>query len=229
MPQHGFKQNRSEMLDEAKILQEAVYGILVTSVRAHDLNDGEAITFGVRESEDLHAWYRYLINSQGVTKGKVGLLGNSMGATMAIESAASNKGIAAVVAVSAFSSVDDTINMSVEYFTRLPTFPFASMILWWAETILNLDVGQIDATQAAAQLCHTALLIMQGGQDIDVSVESGEWRVESGQWLHDAACGDGQLWFEDVIGHAQFVIKQPDEFKRRVVSFFNRSLLPSRL
>ncbi|MFT7178239.1 MAG: esterase/lipase, partial [Oceanospirillaceae bacterium] len=220
MLQHGFKANRSYMLEEAKLLQDAGYGILVTSVRAHDLNDGNAITFGVREMDDLNTWYNYLTKEQGAKKGKVGLLGNSMGASMAIEYAALNQDIAAVVAVSAFSSLQDTINVSVEYFTGLPAFPFALMISLWAEVILGLNAKEVNATKAAAKLCNTPLFIMQGGQDIVVSVGSG-------QWIYDAACGDKELWFEEDLGHTKFDTKKPDEFKRRVIGFFDKYLLQS--
>jgi len=217
MLQHGFKANRGYMLEEAKMLQEAGYGILVSSVRAHDLNDGDQISFGVREMDDLDTWYRYLVNEQGVDKAKVGLLGNSMGAAMVIEYAALNQNIAAVVAVSPFSSLQDTINVSVEYFTGLPAFPFAPMISLWAETILGMDVEQADATKAAAKLCDTPLFIMQGGKDIVVSVESG-------QWIYDAACGDKELWFDAELGHTKFDTQRPDEYTRRVVGFFNAHL-----
>jgi len=220
MLQHGFKANRSYMLEEAKLLQDAGYGILVTSVRAHDLNDGNAITFGVREMDDLNTWYNYLTKEQSAKKGKVGLLGNSMGASMAIEYAALNQDIAAVVAVSAFSSLQDTINVSVEYFTGLPAFPFALMISLWAEVILGLNAKEVNATEAAAKLCNTPLFIMQGGQDIVVSVGSG-------QWIYDAACGDKELWFEEDLGHTKFDTKKPDEFKRRVIGFFDKYLLQS--
>ena len=218
MLQHGFKADRSYMLEEAKLLQDAGYGILVTSVRSHDLNDGNEITFGVREMDDLNTWYTYLTNEQGAEKGKVGLLGNSMGGSMAIEYAALNQDIAAVVAVSAFSSLQDTINVSVVYFTGLPAFPFAPMISYWAESILDLDVEEVNATKAAAKLCNTPLFVMQGGQDIVVSVASG-------QWIYDAACGDKELWFEEDLGHTKFDTKKPDEFKRRVIAFFDKALL----
>jgi pimeloyl-ACP methyl ester carboxylesterase len=218
MLQHGFKANRGHMLEEAKILQDAGFGVLVTSIRAHDLNDGNQITFGVKEVNDIAAWHSYLVNEQGLKKGKLGLLGNSMGAAIALEYAALNQDVAAVVAVSAFSSLQDTINVSVEYFTGLPAFPFAPMISYWAQIILGMDVEQVNATKAAAMLCNTPLLIMQGGEDIVVSVESG-------QWIFDAACGDKELWFEEQLGHAKFDTQKPDEFKRRVVAFFNNTLL----
>ena len=81
-----------------------------------------------------------------------------------------------------------------------------------------MDVEQVNATKAAAMLCNTPLLIMQGGEDIVVSVESG-------QWIFDAACGDKELWFEEQLGHAKFDTQKPDEFKWRVVAFFNNTLL----
>ena len=217
MLQHGFKADRSRLLEEAKILQDAGYGILVTSVRAHDKNDGQEITFGVREMEDLQAWYEYLL-AQGAVPGKIAILGNSMGAAMAIEYASRNKDIAAVVSVSGFSSLQDTIDVSVEYFTGLPAFPFAPAIATWAEVLLGMDVAQVDATMAAAKLCHTPVLVMQGGADTVVSVASG-------QWIYDAACGPKELWFEEGIGHTKFDRDMPDEYAQRVTQFFAQHLL----
>ena len=146
---------------------------MITSIRAHDLNDGDKITFDIREIDDLHAWYNYLIHQRGAIRVRVGLLGNSLGGSIVINYATFNRDIAAVVAVSAFSSLQDTINVLVEYFTDLPAFPFAPMISFWAELILGVDVEQVNATKSAASLCHTPLFIMQGGQDIVISVESG--------------------------------------------------------
>ena len=217
MLQHGFKADRSRLLEEAKILQDVGYGVLVTSVRAHDKNDGQEITFGVREMEDLQAWYEYLL-AQGAEPGKIAILGNSMGAAMAIEYASRNQDIAAVVSVSGFSSLQDTINVSVEYFTGLPAFPFAPAIATWAEWLLGMEVAQVDATKAAAKLCQTPILVLQGGADTVVSVASG-------QWIYDAACGPKELWFEDDVGHTKFDRDMPDEYAQRVTQFFAQYLL----
>lgn len=217
MLQHGFKADRSHLLEEAKILQQAGYGVLISSVRAHDKNDGEQITFGVREMQDLQAWFDFLIR-QGADVSKIGILGNSMGAAMAIEYAARNPQLSAVVSVSGFSSLQDTINVSVEYFTGLPAFPFAPAIASWAEFILGMEVEQVNATKAAAKLCQTPLLVMQGGADTVVSVASGEW-------IYEAACGPKDFWFEDDVGHTKFDRDKPLEFAQRITDFFDRHLL----
>jgi len=51
--QHGYKADRGEMLNEAEILHRHGYGVLVTSIRAHDLSEGTLITFGHEEIKDL--------------------------------------------------------------------------------------------------------------------------------------------------------------------------------
>ncbi len=217
MLQHGFKADTSDLLEEAAILQKAGYGILLTSVRAHGKNDGEQIYFGQQEVQDVQSWYDYLIQ-QGAGLRKVGILGNSLGASMAIQYASFNPDIGALVSVSGFSSLQDTINVSVEYFTGLPAFPFAPAIAFWAEYITGLPVESISAVRAIQQLCTTPVLIMQGGADKVVSVESG-------QWLRDAACGPVEFWFEPDVEHVKFDRSMPTEFALRVVTFFDKHLL----
>ena len=53
----------------------------------------------------------------GVDPARIGILGNSLGGTLAIELAASTPALRAVVANSAFSSLRDTLETSVRFFT----------------------------------------------------------------------------------------------------------------
>jgi len=114
MAQHGYTSDRRELLEEAAMLNKHGYGVLLTSVRAHDLSDGEVISFGFNEMQDLEAWYQYLRKRGEVDPDRIGILGNSMGGSLVIQYAAQNDNIRATVAHSAFSSLDDTVATSVE-------------------------------------------------------------------------------------------------------------------
>ena len=46
--QHGYRGRRQNMLNDARILHQHGYGVLVTTVRAHDQSDGEMITLAGR-------------------------------------------------------------------------------------------------------------------------------------------------------------------------------------
>jgi uncharacterized protein len=215
--QHGYKADRGEMLNEAAMLHRHGYGVLVSSVRAHDLSDGNQITFGFREMEDLDAWVTYVRAREGVDPRRIGALGNSMGGSLVIEYAADHPVIAAVVTSSAFSSLDDTVDTSVRFFTGLPPFPFAPMIEFWAEREAGFRASEIDAKKWIGRLSPRPVFLMQGGADVVVSKDSG-------QKLFDAAREPKELWFEPTIGHAAFDTALPDEYERRVVGFFDRYL-----
>ena len=221
MLQHGYKADRSDLLEEAKILQEAGYGILISSVRAHDKNDGDKIMFGINEIHDLQAWYDYLLDL-GVTPGMIGVLGNSLGAYMASRLVVDNPDISALVMVSSFSSLTDTLNVTIPYMTGLPAFPFVTAIQAWAEFFSGIKSTQIDTTLMVKQMCNTPLLIMQGGADKVVSVASGEWIYEA------ATCDSKELWFEPDVEHVSFDVQKPVEFKRRLLAFFDSHLLPTK-
>lgn len=216
--QHGYKSDREEMLNEAEMMHRHGYGILLTTVRAHDHSDGETITFGMNEVNDMEAWYRYMLTRDDVDPDRIGILGNSYGGMLAIQYASVNENIKAVVANSAFSSLNDTVSTSVTYFTDLPAFPFAPLIVFWAEQETGFKLEDVDATKWIAQISPRPVFLMQGGADVVISAESG-------RRLYDAAGEPRELWFEPDLGHVDFDSDMPGEFERRVAQFFDTYLL----
>jgi len=215
---HGYKDQRGSMLQVADVLHRHGYGLLILSVRAHDLSDGELITFGHYEMRDLDAWYAYEIAHAGVDPREIGMFGVSMGGSLALQYGARNPRISAIVADSAFSSLSDTVATSVKFFTGLPPFPFAPMILFWSQREAGYDASEIDAKRWIPQLSPRPVFLMQGDADLVVSPQSGER-------LYEAAGQPKEFWHEPDVGHAQFLQKHPADFERRVVGFFDRYLL----
>ena len=214
---HGYKDSRSIMLGVADILHKHGFHVVVASLRGHDDNDGDQITFGLRELADLDAFYRYAITRREVDRRLFGLFGASMGGTISIGYAAENPAIRALVSDCAFSSVRDTVETSVTFFTGLPPFPFAPAIVFWAEREIKGDVDDVDAKKWIRRVAPRPVLVMQGGSDRVVSPESGAR-------LFEAAGEPKELWFEPSVGHAQFLHDMPDQFESRVTAFFKRNL-----
>lgn len=215
---HGYRADRGEMLNEAAMLARHGYGVLIPAMRAHDLSDGSVISFGAKEIGDLEGWFAFASGLPDVDPTRIGILGNSLGGTLAIQMAAQTPGVRAVVANAAFSSLSDTLETSVRFFTGLPPFPFAHLIAWWAEWETGLRVSDVDATRVIGQLSPRPVLLMQGGADEVISTSSG-------QRLYDAAGEPRSLWFDPQVGHARFDTARPDEYERRVIALFESALI----
>jgi fermentation-respiration switch protein FrsA (DUF1100 family) len=217
---HGYKDTRGNLLGVAHILYRHGYNVLLGSLRAHDSSDGDTISFGFHETKDLAAWHAYL-SSTGVDPSRVGIFGVSLGGTITIRYASETPSIAAVIADCAFSSIDDTIERSIRFFTGLPPFPFAPMIEFWTERRLGMATEEIDAKQWIGGISPRPIMLMQGGADEVISPESGER-------LFAAAAEPKELWFDPELGHAQFLRRRPEEFERRIVAFYHRHLAAGR-
>ena len=217
--QHGYKTNRStQLLEIAATLARGGYGVLLSSLRAHDLNDGRVISFGLEEMKDLSAWLALIQTLEGVDPSRIGIFGNSLGGSLAIQLAAQTQSIKAIVTHSAVASVRSTVETSIAYFTGLPSFPFTPMILFWVEQDWAMQPDLLDFTVWIAALDSQPILLMQGGADVVVASESG-------QLLYDAAREPKELWFEPDLGHVDFQRERSQEFSDRVVGFFDRYLL----
>ena len=216
--QHGYKSTRKELLNEAEMMHRHGYGVLVSSIRAHDYSEGQLITLGKYEVDDMEAWYVYLLTRDDVDHDKIGILGNSYGGMLSIQYAAQNKNIKAVVANSAFSSMTDTVSTSVEHFTGLPEFPFVPLIIFWAEQDTGIKMEEIDATQWIPLISPRPVFLMQGGADTVISPGSG-------QLLYDAAKEPKELWFDPELGHVEFDKERAEEYEARVSAFFDQYLL----
>jgi fermentation-respiration switch protein FrsA (DUF1100 family) len=212
--QHGYKSTRKELLNEAEMLHRHGYGALITSIRAHDYSEGEQITFGMNEVRDMEAWYQYLVARNDIDPDKIGILGNSYGGMLVIQYASQNENIKAVVAHSAFSSLNDTVETSIDHFANLPAFPFAPLIVFWAERESGFTTDDIDTTKYIAQISPRPVFLMQGGADVAISPDSG-------QKLYDAAGEPKELWFDPALGHVDFDKVYPEEYEQRVVEFFD--------
>lgn len=93
---HGLRGTGLALSSQARMLWKAGYSVLMPDLRGHGDSEGDTIT-GLSEVNDIHGAIEYLESRSEVDVDRVGILGVSFGAIVALKAAAEIKSIRAVV------------------------------------------------------------------------------------------------------------------------------------
>jgi len=218
---HGTPGGRQDGLYEADILNEAGYGVLMGSFRAHDECEGELISFGYHEQKDIAAWHQYLLSREDVDPKAIGLYGESMGGGTSILYTAKNPGIRALATGSGFALTQEVVVLFLNFDTDLPPalIPLlARFIVFWAERGADFKVEALETQAVISRISPVPILIIHGGSDDKIGPTVGKQ-------LYEAAAEPKELIWFDESGHVNFEDYYPEEYPAALVGFFDQHLL----
>ena len=214
---HGLNNVRSgdHAVQLAARLVEFGYSILMFDQRGHGSSEGSQVSGGYYERWDVWGAYDYVIDQQGGAKGKIGLLGYSMGGVTSILAAGDEPGIRAVVADSPFATASELIAQEAARTTPFPKWImpiFIPTVKLMGKGIYGIDIGALDAVAGVARLDYPVLII-HSTKDERVPLSHGE-RV--------AAAGRTGilLWRAGNEGHTESFNAYPDEYAKLVNTYF---------
>jgi uncharacterized protein len=197
-------------IGHAKMLVRHGYGVLLFSGRGTGDSDGTPNSYGWGREKDAAAALDYLATREDVEPGRVGALGLSTGADMAIDIAARRTDVNAVVA-------DGTAAIGYEdlkEYTGNPVTRLGGWVLFKAIEVMQGSSGpKASLADQIARMRAPSLL-----------VAAGEPEKLWGE-LYDRAGGKrSQLWYLPKATHTGALRQYPGEYERRVVDFFGDHL-----
>lgn len=212
---HGVSDNRAGMMGHAEVLLRNGYSVLMMDSRAHGASDGPMATYGWLERKDTRAIVNALLATEQAHC--IFFLGESMGASIALQSAAEEPRVAGVVAESAFANLRE---VSFDYsglrisplLGRTLFRPASTLAIRGAEKEGQFDVDDISPEKAVAARAFPVLLIC-GTSDRNITARHT-------QRIFKAATGPKEMWLVKGAGHSASLGKEPKEFERRVVNFY---------
>ncbi len=214
---HGYGCQREEMLPHADMLHGAGFTVLLFDLRNRGESGGEFVSFGFFEKEDALAAVDYLNSRDDLDELRIGMLGLSQGGAAAIFAAAASEEVLAVVAEAPFKSVDSAVAQSFTHFIGLPAFPFAPITVWLTEQRIGIDSGQIVPEKTVSELSPRPVLIVHGQDDETISPADSEA-------VFAAAGEPKELWLIPGTGHGEGAITAAEEYRERIVAFFEDNL-----
>lgn len=212
---HGHGGNKHAMLPLAHMLYPR-FNVMLLDHRGHGESEGTRTTIGYEERLDVHAAVDYLLE-QGM--GPVGIFGMSMGGATAILAAAEDPRIAAIVADSPFAR----LRWAVGQRARLRGYPaFMTSAVAYAGCLatalhLRYRMQAFDPVEVVHLLAPRPFLLTHGVEDDVIPVANAHA-------LFGRAAEPKELWLMPGLKHCQALDECYDEFKARIVAFYERTL-----
>lgn len=211
---HGVSDNRTGVLGHGEFLLRNGYSIVMMDSRAHGESGGDVATYGWKERYDTVAVANALNATEKIEH--LGALGVSMGAAIALQSAAVDPRIEAVVAEDPFS---DLREVSYDY-AGLDFSPLLGKTLLRTGTIFAMNAmtkyggfppDEVSPERAVAVRPFSVLLIC-GTNDHRIPCRHAER-------IYRNARGPKELWAVSGAGHAAALGYAPVEYENRVIHF----------
>jgi pimeloyl-ACP methyl ester carboxylesterase len=214
---HGAGKTKSEMLAWAVPLH-ADYNLVLFDFRNHGQSSGEVTTLGVREVHDLQAVLDWL--EQTKAPPSVAVLGVSMGGVTAIDEAAGDDRVGAVILDSTHATLVGTLQAQLEHEGFPLSLPGAWSILLGGLLRTGEDLSVADPLEWIGRIGDRPVLIVAAGEDEAIGPNDADE-------LLTAAQDEGakvELKTCPAAGHGKSVEVCSAEYAGWVLGFLQRSL-----
>jgi alpha-beta hydrolase superfamily lysophospholipase len=203
---HGMRGDRRSTLPRARRLVAAGFSVLMIDQQAHGETPGDHITFGWRESADVHAalaWIRARWPGR-----RIGVVGVSLGGASFLLQAQPTHVDALVL-----EAVHPDLRRATE--NRVGRF-MAPLLLAQIGPRLGVSLEQLDPIRHIATV-GTAVLVVGGALD-------GNTTPSDTRALYDAARPPKALWIVPRAAHEDFSMLDPGGYDAVVIAFLRRYL-----
>src|SRR5215208_402250 len=202
--------NRRSTLRHAKMLVRHGYGVLLYDPRGSGNSEGTINSYGWGWEKDAAAALDFLAERDDVEPGRVGVLGLSTGADVAIDIAARRDDVQAVVADgSAAIGYEDIKRYTDDSLTRVP--------MWVLFKTIEVIQGRSGPEKSLAEQIassHAPHLL----------VSAGEPEKAWGELYDKAGGAHSELWHLPAASHTAALGQYPQAYEQRVISFLDTNL-----
>ncbi|QBD78590.1 alpha/beta hydrolase [Ktedonosporobacter rubrisoli] len=214
----GYRGKREDVLGICGHLWKAGHNILAFEYYGHGSPVGKPVTLGYREINDFLGAVVYA--KQRAPRTRLGALGYSMGASVAIMACARTTEVEALVLDSGFASHKSAVGYAVRRTLHLPFILFDWVTDWLLGWKAGYHFRQVEPLRDIGRLAPRPLLIIHGLKDTVVDPQDAPL-------LYEAAGEPKELWLVPNADHCGAYFDDRAAYVEKVVGFFERHLLLS--
>ncbi len=213
---HGVSESRIAGLRMAKRLYDRGFNLILYDSRRHGESGGTFCTYGFYEKHDASTVVNAVLARPGFESGSIGVFGNSMGAAVAIQLAALDHRIVAVVAESGFATLRTIFDDYQKRMIKLPWHYLRNIVIKRSEVLAHFKASAVSPLEAVKDV-HVPIFILHGTADDRI-------RYTYSEQVFERAHEPKQLWLIEGASHSNMAAVGGEEYFRRIVEFFERTL-----
>jgi alpha-beta hydrolase superfamily lysophospholipase len=211
----GYRGHRADMLGIAAALWRDGSNVLIFDYRGHGELAGTPVTLGYQEVQDLLSAVDYV--KSRLPDATIGVIGYSMGGSVAIMGAARCQDIRAVVADSPFALQREVVRFTMNRVLRLPH----GLLLHLVDILLGYVVGyhfrDVEPLREVGLIAPRPLLLIHGENDTVTNPRDS-------RALYDAAGAPKELWVTPGVEHCGTYFVDRASYCARITTFFRQAL-----
>jgi uncharacterized protein len=211
----GYRGSKAELVGISTALWRAGFNVLLFDYHGHGAGRGAPVTLAYRELGDFFSALDYA--GQRVPDARIGVIGYSMGAAIAIMGSARRPEVRAVIADSPFATHAEVVSHNVSRVIRVSGRTITTLSDFFLERRAGYRGGDVSPVRDAPFLAPRPLLVIHGTQDHMIPVSHGI-RV------YEAAGDPKELWLGEGADHCGTYFLDRQAYCRRIVTFFDHYL-----
>lgn len=211
----GYRGSKSLLIGIGTALWRAGYNVLLFDYHGHGTGRGAPVTLGYREVQDFYGALNYV--HKRIEDAQIGVIGYSMGASIAIMGSARRQEVRAVVADSPFASHVDVVAHNVSRVLHVSGRPIAQLADYFLSPIAGYRGRDVEPVREAAAIAPRPILVIHGTADTLVPFEHGKQ-------VYEAAKQPKEFWAGEGAEHCGTYFLDRPAYCARVAAFFERAL-----
>jgi uncharacterized protein len=213
---HGVSECKIIGLPIAVMLHQQGYNVFLLDSRRHGYSGGTYCTYGFYEKHDACTVIDYLLSRKDLTVGKIGLFGRSMGAAIAIQAAAMDTRVSAIVAEGGFATLRSIFDDYQKRMIKLPWHYLRNIVIKRSEHLAHFKASAVSPLHAVKDV-HVPIFIIHGTADHLIKSHYSEM-------VYGNTGEPKELWLIPGATHNDLAEVGGEEYRRRILRFFDESL-----